>query len=106
MSGERRVLLGKIVGVFGVKGWVKLQSHTEPREALLAYRPWLLRQRGSVRAALIGVTAALALSALVILVKFEPSALMTYISPTPSLDDEKAISVPSGDQSGWKSFAA
>ena len=49
MSGERRVLLGKIVGVFGVKGWVKLQSHTEPREALLAYRPWLLRQRGSER---------------------------------------------------------
>ncbi len=45
MSGERRILLGKIVGVFGVKGWVKLQSHTEPRRALFDYLPWTLRQR-------------------------------------------------------------
>lgn len=43
MTGERRVLLGKIVGVFGVRGWVKLQSHTEPREALFDYLPWTLR---------------------------------------------------------------
>ena len=49
MSGERRILLGKIVGVFGVKGWVKLQSHTEPREALFDYLPWVLRQRGTER---------------------------------------------------------
>jgi 16S rRNA processing protein RimM len=49
MSGERRILLGKIVGVFGVKGWVKLQSHTDPREALFDYLPWVLRQRGTER---------------------------------------------------------
>jgi 16S rRNA processing protein RimM len=49
MSGQRRVLLGKIVGVFGVKGWVKLQSHTDPREALFDYLPWVLRQRGTER---------------------------------------------------------
>lgn len=48
-SGERRVLLGSIGGVFGVQGWVKILSHTEPREAILAYRPWILRQRGSER---------------------------------------------------------
>ena len=43
MTGERRVLLGKIVGVFGVRGFVKLQSHTEPRDALFDYLPWTLR---------------------------------------------------------------
>lgn len=48
-SGERRILLGKIVGVFGVRGWVKIQSHTEPRDALFDYRPWFLRQRGTER---------------------------------------------------------
>ena len=48
-GGERRILLGKIVGVFGVRGWVKIQSHTEPRDALFDYRPWFLRQRGTVR---------------------------------------------------------
>ena len=38
-----RVLLGKIVGVFGVEGWVKVHSYTEPRENLLRYKPWIVR---------------------------------------------------------------
>lgn len=38
------VILGKVSGVFGVKGWVKIFSYTEPREGLLEYRPcWLER---------------------------------------------------------------
>ncbi len=36
------VLLGRISGFFGVKGWVKVYSYTEPREAILDYQPWLL----------------------------------------------------------------
>ena len=31
------VLLGRVSGVFGVKGWLKIFSHTEPREAVLEY---------------------------------------------------------------------
>lgn len=42
MPGER-ILLGRVVGVFGVAGWVKIESFTEPRENLLKYRPWRLR---------------------------------------------------------------
>ena len=49
MSGERHVLLGRIAGVFGVQGWIKLLSHTEPREAIFTYLPWTLRQHGSER---------------------------------------------------------
>lgn len=49
MSGERRVLLGKVAGVFGVRGWVKIVSHTEPRSALFDYLPWILRHRGVER---------------------------------------------------------
>ena len=37
-----RVLLGKIVGVFGVEGWVKVHSYTEPRENLFRYKPWIV----------------------------------------------------------------
>jgi len=36
------VLLGRIVGLFGVQGWVKVFSYTEPREAVLDYESWLL----------------------------------------------------------------
>ncbi len=38
------MLLGRISGLFGVKGWVKVFSHTEPREALLNYGHWLIRR--------------------------------------------------------------
>jgi len=41
------VVLGRIAGVFGVKGWVKVLSYSEPREAILDYENWLLK-RGDV----------------------------------------------------------
>jgi 16S rRNA processing protein RimM len=34
------VVLGRVTGPFGVKGWVKLRSYTEPREGILGYREW------------------------------------------------------------------
>jgi 16S rRNA processing protein RimM len=46
---DRPVLLGRIVGVFGVEGWVKVHSYTEPRENILRYRPWRLRQGDAER---------------------------------------------------------
>jgi 16S rRNA processing protein RimM len=39
-----QVVLGRIAGVFGVKGWVKVISHTEPREGILEYQNWLLKR--------------------------------------------------------------
>ena len=36
------VLLGRIAGLYGVKGWLKVHSYTEPREAILNYKDWLL----------------------------------------------------------------
>ena len=40
------VVLGKIVGVFGVKGWVKVFSETRPREQIFEYSPWMLDKQG------------------------------------------------------------
>lgn len=36
------VELGKIVGVWGVKGWVKLHSYTRERADIALYKDWLL----------------------------------------------------------------
>jgi 16S rRNA processing protein RimM len=44
MNGGRRVLLGRIVGLHGVRGAVKLESFTEPRTAIFGYKPWLLER--------------------------------------------------------------
>ena len=42
VAGDHRVILGRISGLVGVKGWVRLFSHTEPREAILDYDRWLI----------------------------------------------------------------
>lgn len=33
---------GKLSGVYGVKGWVKVQSYTDPAENIFSYQPWFL----------------------------------------------------------------
>lgn len=38
----RRILVGRVVGAFGVRGEVKLESWTDPRPAIFGYRPWIL----------------------------------------------------------------
>lgn len=40
MTTDKRVLVGRIVGVHGVRGWVRVQSYTEPRTRIFAYQPW------------------------------------------------------------------
>ena len=44
-------MLGRISGLFGVRGWVKVFSYTEPREAVLEYSSWLLGHEGDWRSA-------------------------------------------------------
>lgn len=45
-SAERRVLMGRVVGVFGVRGWLKIESYSNPRDRLFRYRPWLMGREG------------------------------------------------------------
>ncbi len=40
------IVVGKIVGVFGVQGWCKIFSHTSPRKNILQYSPWYLKRDG------------------------------------------------------------
>ena len=43
------VVLGRISGLFGVQGWVRVFSHTEPREGIVRYSPVFLKQRDEWR---------------------------------------------------------
>lgn len=40
--GDVPVVLGRLSGLYGVRGWFRVFSYTEPREALLDYDEWLL----------------------------------------------------------------
>ena len=40
------VVVGKIGAPYGVRGWVKLNSFTDPADNIASYRPWRLRHGG------------------------------------------------------------
>lgn len=45
-TSEEFIPVGKISGAFGVKGWVKVYSFTEPRANILQYSPLFLSRQG------------------------------------------------------------
>lgn len=47
---QKWVTLGRVSGVFGVKGWLKVRSYTEPHSNVLTFRAWTLRLEGTDRA--------------------------------------------------------
>mgnify|MGYP001822389450 CR=1 FL=1 len=40
--------VGKITGCYGIKGWVKIHSYTEPQENFLQFGKWMIRRRGAL----------------------------------------------------------
>lgn len=45
-NNEALLILGRINGVFGIKGWLKVLSFTRPRENIFNYQALLLSQDG------------------------------------------------------------
>lgn len=41
--------VGRISAVFGIKGWVKIHSYTDPGESLFYYAPWWLKTPHGVK---------------------------------------------------------
>lgn len=48
-ADEELIMLGKISGVYGVKGWVKIHSYTDPIEKIVEYSTWQLKRQGQWR---------------------------------------------------------
>jgi len=48
MTGKKSdfIVVGRISGLYGVRGWVKVFSHTQPRENILRYSTWYLKRNG------------------------------------------------------------
>jgi 16S rRNA processing protein RimM len=43
---DDRVIVGRISGLFGVRGWLKIFSYTESRENIVEYSPWQVNKDG------------------------------------------------------------
>ena len=45
----QRIMMGRVAGIYGVRGWLKVMSYTKPRENILNYAPWQLKIKDSWR---------------------------------------------------------
>lgn len=41
-QNSQETVIGRITSVFGVKGWLKVFSYTDPKDGILNYRDWTL----------------------------------------------------------------
>jgi len=49
-AGSRKAVpIGRVVGVFGVRGWLRIRSDTEPRAGILEHPIWLVGGEGQWR---------------------------------------------------------
>ena len=46
MKDDKKIYLGKITGVHGIKGWLKIQSFSSPPENIFNYPSWIINKQG------------------------------------------------------------
>lgn len=44
-----KICVGRITGVQGLKGWVKIFSNTDPRDNIVKYSPWMLESPRGIK---------------------------------------------------------
>lgn len=49
-AASELLTVGRITGCYGIKGWVKVHSFTDPQENFLKYGGWVIRRRGGPEA--------------------------------------------------------
>ncbi|MCF6288013.1 MAG: ribosome maturation factor RimM [Proteobacteria bacterium] len=45
MPTDERLLIGKVSGCFGVQGWLKIFSYSNPRENITTYKSWIINNK-------------------------------------------------------------
>ncbi len=43
MIADDKIVAGRVTGLLGIKGWVKVYSYTQPQDNITQYDPWYLR---------------------------------------------------------------
>ena len=41
-GNDSHIIVGRIGGVYGVRGWLKIESYTRPKENIFTYSPWYI----------------------------------------------------------------
>lgn len=48
-TASNTVIVGKIGAAYGIKGWLKINSYTDPEENIFEYSPWKLEHNGELK---------------------------------------------------------
>ena len=104
---SEKVILGRITGVYGVKGWLKVFSYTNPMEAIVDYSPWYIRAEGRKKAAWNRVELkAGKRHAKTVVVKLENcndrDAAMAYIGSEIAIEPEQLESLKEKNEYYWR----
>jgi 16S rRNA processing protein RimM len=49
VPADDQVVVGRLAGAYGIKGWIRVVSFTDPVDNLKIYRPWSVRRRDGWR---------------------------------------------------------
>ena len=47
-AADATLVIGKITGSYGIKGWVKIHPYTDPQENFLEFGHWMLKRRSGL----------------------------------------------------------
>ena len=102
-----KVILGRITGVYGVQGWLKVFSYTDPMEAIIDYSPWYIRAEGRKNAPWTQVTLkAGKRHAKTVVAKLEQcndrDAAMAYIGAEIAIEPEQLESLNEKNEYYWR----
>lgn len=76
---SERIAVGQLVGVFGIKGWLKVKSNTEPAQNIINYQPWYLKTQHGLKQVEVDEHA------------FRPQGLMVHIKGYDDRDQAAAL---------------
>lgn len=102
-----KVILGRITGVYGVQGWVKVFSYTDPMESIIDYSPWYIRAANRKKAPWTELKlAAGKRHAKTVIVKPENcndrDQAMTYIGSEIAIEQEQLAALKGKDEYYWR----
>ena len=102
-----KIILGRITGVYGVKGWVKVFSYTDPMESIVDYSPWYIRAENRKQAPWTKVKLkAGKRHAKTVVAKFEHcndrDQAMAYIGTEIAIEQEQLEALRKNDEYYWR----
>jgi 16S rRNA processing protein RimM len=102
-----KVILGRITGVYGVQGWLKVFSYTDPMESIIDYSPWYIRAENRKKAPWTEVKlAAGKRHAKTVIVKLEDcndrDQAMVYIGSEIAIEQQQLEALQGKDEYYWR----